>query len=229
MLTKLLEINQIGEERAGVLDIPEKYWPQPGQYMPCQRDADPAAPLVTNLFRVIGTDDRVYLGPLPEYWLPSDSIHILPSQGNGFSIPAAARRVGLLPFSLSPLRLLPLLKIALMQNAALVLFWEPQQDHDILHHLPAVVEVVPTASLAENLDWLDYLAVDIALGDLPQLNSLLSIPELPFDGQVLVRTDMPCRDIGECGVCAIRTTRGWQLACSDGPVFPLKELFHVAQ
>ena len=119
MLTKLLEINQIDNERAGVLDIPEKYWPAPGQYMPCQRDADPAAPLVTNLFRVIGTDDRLYLGPLPEDWLPGDSIRMLPPQGNGFSIPAAARRVGLLPFDVSPLRLLPLLKIALMQNAAL--------------------------------------------------------------------------------------------------------------
>jgi len=107
--------------------------------------------------------------------------------------------------------------------------WDAQQDHDILHHLPAVVEVVPTASLAENLDWLDYLAVDIVLGDLPQLNSLLSIPELPFDGQVLVRTDMPCRGIGECGVCAVRTTRGWQHACSNGPVFQLKDLLHVAQ
>ncbi|MDF1520670.1 MAG: hypothetical protein P1P73_09335 [Brevefilum sp.] len=229
MLTKLLEINQIGEERAGVLDIPEKYWPQPGQYMPCQHDSDPAAPLVTNLFRVIGTGDQLYLGPMPENWLPGDSIHILPPQGNGFSIPAAARRVGLLPFGVSPLRLLPLLKTTLMQNAALVLFWDAGQNHDILHRLPTVVEVAPTATLAENLDWLDYLAIDIALGDLPQLNSLLSIPELPFDGQLLIRTDMPCRGIGDCGVCAVKTTKGWQHACTDGPVFQLKELHHVAQ
>jgi len=229
MLTKLLEINQIGEERSGIFDIPEKYWPQPGQYMPCQPDADPAAPLVTNLFRVIGSDDRLYLGPLPDNWLPGDSIHILPPQGNGFSIPDAARRVGLLPFGVSPLRLLPLLKISLMQNAALVLFWDTGQNHDILHRLPIMVEVAPTGSLAENLDWLDFLAVDVELAKLSQLDSLLSIPELPFDSQVLVHTDMPCRGIGECGVCAVRTTRGWQRTCTDGPVFQLKELLHVAQ
>ena len=51
----------------------------------------------------------------------------------------------------------------------------------------------------------------------------------PGPGQVLVRTDMPCRGIGECGLCAVRTTRGWQHACTDGPVFQLKELHHVAQ
>jgi hypothetical protein len=115
-----------------------------------------------------------------------------------------------------------------MQNAALVLFWDVGQNHDILHRLPAAVEVAPTASLAENLDWLDFLAVDVELAKLSQLDSLLSTPKLPFDGQVLVRTDMPCRGIGECGVCAVRTTKGWQHACTDGPVFQLKELHHVA-
>ncbi|HEY9121590.1 MAG TPA: hypothetical protein VIM80_01205, partial [Brevefilum sp.] len=158
-----------------------------------------------------------------------DSIHMLPPQGNGFSIPAATRRVGLLPLDISPLRLLPLLKTALMQNAALVLFWDTGQNHDILHRLPAVVEVAPAASLAENLDWLDFLAVDVELARLSQLDSLLSTPKIPFDGQVLVRTSMPCRGIGECGICAVRTTRGWQHACTDGPVFQLKELHHVAQ
>lgn len=228
MQTKLIEITHIGSDTAGVLDIPPKFCPRPGQYLPCQHDADPLNILPINLFRVLGPDDQLYLGPLPEHWLPGDSIHTLPPQGHGFSLPLAARRVGLLALDVSPLRLLPLLKTALAQNAALVLFWDPQPNHDILHLLPTMVEVAPTTSLADNLDWLDYLAIDLELANLPQLDALLGSLDQPFVGQVLVRTPMPCRGIGECGVCAVKTHNGWKLACVDGPVFDLQGVLHVA-
>jgi dihydroorotate dehydrogenase electron transfer subunit len=91
-----------------------------------------------------------------------------------------------------------------------------------------MVEVAPTASVGENLDWLDYLAVDLEMANLPQLDALLDIQNLPFEGQVLVRIPMPCRGIGECGVCAVKTHHGWKLACTDGPVFDLQEVLHVA-
>jgi dihydroorotate dehydrogenase electron transfer subunit len=228
MQTKLIEITQIGSATAGVLDITTQFWPGPGQYLPCQRDADPHAILTTNLFRVLGPDDRLYLGPLPEHWLPGDQIRHLPPQGHGFSLPPTARRIGLLALGISPLRLLPLLKIALAQNAALVLFWDAHPTPDILHLLPTMVEVAPTASVGENLDWLDYLAVDLEMANLPLLDALTDTQNLPFEGQVLVRTPMPCRGIGECGVCAVKTHHGWKLACTDGPVFDLQEVLHVA-
>ena len=228
MQTKLLEINQIGKERAGILDIPEKYWPQPGQYLPCQRDAGPHDLLPNNLFRVLGPEDRLYLAPLPENWLPGDYIQMLPPQGVGFSLPPTARRIGLLALGDSPLRLLPLLKPALAQNAALVCFWDSQTNQDILHHLPTAVEVAPNASLSENFDWLDYLAVDLDLANRTQLDALFGPLKPPFEGQVLMRTSMPCREIGACGVCAVKTHHGWKLACVDGPVFDLQEVLHVA-
>ena len=228
MQTKLIEITHIGSSTAGVLDIPPKFWPQPGQYLPCQRDADHLNILPTNLFRILGPDGRLYLAPLPEYWLPGDHINCLPPQGKGFSLPPTARRIGLLALDVSPLRLLPLLKHALAENAALVLFWDAQPNHDILHLLPAMVEVSPTASLVENLDWMDYLAVDLELDKLPQVDTLLGTLNPPFEGQVLVRTPMPCRGIGKCGVCAVKTHHGWKLACIDGPVFDLQEVHHVA-
>jgi NAD(P)H-flavin reductase len=228
MESKLIEIAHIGTATAGILDIPAKFWPGPGQYLPCQLDADPLNLLPNNLFRVIGPDDRLYLGPLPENWLPGDRIRYLSPQGNGFSLPSTARRVGLLAFNVPPLRILTLLKAALLQNAALVLFWDAQPNQDILHLLPTMVEVAPTTSLVDNLDWLDYLAVDLELANLTQLRSLLGAHEPSFTGQVLLHTDMPCRGVGDCGVCAVKTRKGWRLACIDGPVFDLQELFNVA-
>jgi len=34
----------------------------------------------------------------------------------------------------------------------------------------------------------------------------------------LSRSPMPC-GVGACGACAVKTTRGWKLACVDGPFF----------
>ena len=228
MQTKLLEINQIGKERAGILDIPEKYWPGPGQYLPCQRESDHYTTLPINLFPILSPDERLYLAPLPENWLPGDYIQTLPPQGVGFSLPPTARRIGLLALGVSPLRLLPLLKPALAQNAALVLFWDSQPNQDILHHLPTAVEVAPSTSLVENFDWLDYLVVDLDLASLPQLDALIDTQKPAFEGQALLRTPMPCRGIGDCGVCTVKTHHGWKLACVDGPVFDLQEVLHVA-
>jgi NAD(P)H-flavin reductase len=41
---------------------------------------------------------------------------------------------------------------------------------------------------------------------------------------VLLRTQMPCGALAECGVCAVRTRGGWKMACKDGPVFDWREL-----
>ena len=228
MHTKILEIAHTGSITAGVLDLPARFWPQPGQYLPCQRDADHLQNLPTNLFRVLGPGERLYLAPLPNHWLPGDIIQTLSPHGRGFSLPPTARRIGLLALDVAPLRLLPLVNDALSQNAAVVLFWNAQQNHDILHLLPAMVEVSPTTALVENLDWLEYLAIDMELTKRPALESLLGTRTPPFEGQVLVRTSMPCRGIGECGVCAVKTPHGWKLSCIDGPVFNLQEVLHVA-
>ena len=90
------------------------------------------------------------------------------------------------------------------------------------------MEVAPSASLVENFDWLDYLAVDLELTGLPQLDALIDTQKPAFEGQALLRTPMPCRGIGACRVCAVKTHHGWKLACVDGPVFDLQEVLHVA-
>jgi len=225
---RLVEIFQLEEERAGVLNLPEGYWLQPGQFLPCQNPAVESAVLPTNLFRVIGPKDQLCVGPIPSEWRPGDKLACLSPQGNGFHPPDSARRIGLLALGVPPVRLLTLVGGAMAQNAALTLFCNPAPPADILRWVPPQVEITSLESFQDSLDWLDFLAVDIQHNDLDELTSLLSSTHPPFSGQVLVRTAMPCRGLGACGVCAVKTHHGWRLVCMDGPVFPLKVLLHVA-
>ena len=227
--TKLLEITQIGSSRAGVLAIPKEYWPKPGQYLPCQNLSGDFEVLPTPLFRVMGSvKDSLNLAPLPDRWHPGDRIAFQPPQGKGFDLPGSVRRLGLLSLSTSPLYLLALVRFALDQGAAIALFCEAQPHRDILNNLPTSVEVGPIASLLENLDWPDFLAVDVRQGELGALSTLFGQIELRCPGQVLIHTPMPCHGLGECGVCTVETRHGWRMACVDGPVFPLQEVLNVA-
>lgn len=211
-----------------MLYLPENCQPHPGQYLPCQNISQEPVILPTNVFRVIGPKGKLCVAPLPANWYPGDGLILLPPQGHGFSLPVSARRVGLLALDDSPARLLTLVEGVLAQDAAVTLFFDALPEGDILSWVPPSVEVVPLTAFHESLDWLDFLAVDINLKNLDELTSLIGDARLNFAGQVLVRTAMPCRGLGACGVCAVKTHQGWRLTCVDGPVFPLKELLHVA-
>jgi len=228
MNAKLLEIGQIGNTHFGILNIPRHYWPDPGQYLPCQNLTQDSQHLSTPLFKVYGPGKVLRLGPLPKAWQPGDSLAVIPPQGKGFKLPLSARRVGLLTFSNSPLYLLTLADTAIAQGAAISIFCETIPPKNLLNHVPSRVEVTQISSLIENLDWPDYLAVDIEHHELETLSEFFPSSELPFQGQVLIRTPMPCRGIGDCGVCSVKTRKGWRYACKDGPVFPLSEVLHVA-
>ncbi len=226
--TKLLEITQIGPLRAGILKIPEKYQPTPGQYLPCQKLSDASEILIAHLFPIVGQEGFLTLESPPQNWYPGNQIQYLPPKGQGFQLPTSVQRIGLLPFGVSPFRLLTLVKPALTQNAAIILFINPQQRNEFLSFVPSQVEVVPLTAIKDNLDWLDYLALDADLKDLHMLSNVFDPTPHTFIGQVLLRTPMPCHGVGECGVCSVKTQHGWRLVCKDGPVFPLEEVINVA-
>lgn len=228
LTAKLVEIFSLGEIRAGILDVPRPAWPEPGQYLPAQLISTTPAILPTHLFKVATETERLALAPLPADWRRGDRLALLPPQGQGFQLPTGTRRVGLCAVDVSPNRLLPLVPLALAQDASVTLFCEPQPAPDILQRIPSVVEITPISALKENLEWPDFLAVDLPRCSLPRLVELLSEKTLPVEGQALVRTPLPCRGLGECGVCTVETRHGRKLACVDGPVFPLEEVFHVA-
>jgi len=136
--------------------------------------------------------------------------------------------VSLIALDGPPIQILPLIDQALGQDAAVSLFFQVPLQPAILNVIPSSVEISPLSQLKENMDWSDFLAVEISQVNLDVLTDLFGMVLPVCSGQVLVKTAMPCRGVGDCGVCTVKTKHGWRQACTDGPVFPLKELLHVA-
>jgi hypothetical protein len=110
----------------------------------------------------------------------------------------------------------------LIQNKSVVLVSNAASDG-----LPDEVEVQPLAAMDEIVKWADYIAIDVSRENLLMLRErLLEQNQITAvkDAQVLIRTQMPCGGIAECGVCAVVTKSSWRLACKDGPVFDLMEI-----
>ena len=226
---KLVEVIQLGTEIAGLIDLPVKYWPLPGQYLPCQRLDGDMDGLTTPLFPVLVGPNRLALGALPATWQPGDLLACTPPQGHGFHLPGSARRVGLVPYEVSPNRLLSLVSGCLAQQAAVSLFTDRGMLQDVLARVPSQVEILPLAALVEEPSLPDYLAVDVDRSMLTTFIDQVAPHTWHCEAEVLIFTPMPCRGVGECGVCAVRTRSGWRYACVDGPVFPLEEVVHVAR
>jgi hypothetical protein len=115
-------------------------------------------------------------------------------------------------------RLLPLVRQALSQGAAVLLLCDSAPES-----LPLDVEVMPSSALAEAAAWADYVALDLpreALGTL----GLRGIR-----GQAFVGTPLPCGGLADCGACAVQLRRGFLLACKDGPVFDVEKLPEVGK
>jgi hypothetical protein len=160
--------------------------------------------------------------PLPAGWAPGALLALRGPLGHGFRLPESVKRLALVAADESLARLLPLAAVALQREAAVTLFSDLP-----LPQLPAALEAYPLGALAEALAWADFLALDLPIEDLPGIGARLGLSQSnqpPCPGQVLVQTPMPCAGLAECGFCAVRTQRGWKLACVHGPVFDLGEI-----
>jgi hypothetical protein len=213
----------LGPDAAGQIACPADLIPAPGQYLLALAETDRDAPLATPLFAA-GTVARGFLAapPLPETWLPGTPLYLRGPLGKGFSLPPGARRVALAALGETPARLLPLVGPALNQGAAVLLLTDSPPES-----LPAEVEVMRPApsALAEAAAWGDYVALDLPREMLHDEGSNVAAAVKPADGQALVSTPLPCGGMADCGACAIHLRRGYLLACEDGPVVELKQLF----
>jgi hypothetical protein len=190
--------------------------PAPGQYLLASHGLDSVLPVP-----IFHTDyaPQGFIGPAAEAWKPGDVLALRGPLGRGFSLPIAARRVGLIAFDSPPLRLRGLIPPALRQDASVVLLCDSSADH-----LPDEVEVQPVSAMKEIVQWADYIALDVERANVNTLMEGLgqATPRLaPGAAQVLVRTPMPCGGLAECGVCALTTGSDWKMVCKDGPVFDL--------
>lgn len=204
------------------ITCPPNLRPAPGQYLAASA-AGLQEPLPAALFPAgLEGDELIVAPPIPPGWTTGTHLSLRGPLGNGFRLPAAARRVALLGLEDSPARLLPLAFQALSRQASVALYARYAPPG-----LPLEVEILPLDQVKDALSWADYLAVDVDRGELSSLRAVLNLGLYGYpacDTQVLVVTEVPCGGLGECGVCAVPTRAGWRLACSDGPVFDWTQL-----
>jgi NAD(P)H-flavin reductase len=220
---KVLEVYLAGGRAAARLVCLPKRVPAPGQYLLIHAFDDSDFALATPVFNVGATSDGfLAAAPLPADWHPGTRLSLRGPLGRGFDLPISASRVALAALGGNPVRLLPLLDLALGRDMAVVLLCETQVED-----LPSAVEVQPLSALPEVCVWADYLALDLPRSALSGLSNQLGLSGgeagLP-SAQALVDVPMPCGALADCGVCAVEVKRGWKLACKDGPVYELSEL-----
>jgi dihydroorotate dehydrogenase electron transfer subunit len=208
-------------KRAARLACDPRLVPAPGQYLLAGNPSEPDAPAPTLVFRASTSLEGFYAAPpLPVAWTPGTRLQLRGPLGHGFNLHPAARRVALAAFGPTSARLLALLEPALKQKASVVLL----DDHPPTG-LPLALEILPITSLVETASWADSLFLDLPREKLPAID--LAGLRQRFNGytlEALIEAPMPCGALGECGVCAIQTPKGWKMACKDGPVFDLKSL-----
>lgn len=216
---QLFELYYDTERAAARILCPPRLVPAPGQYLLAHDGSD--APLPVPIFQAGPAADGFLAAPsLPRAWTPGTPLHLRGPLGRGFSLPPAARRVVLLAWDGVPARLLALLPSAFRQGAAVTLVCDLTP-----RDLPVEIEIQPMQALDETLAWADFLAVDTGREALPGLGERLGAwNQVRVEAQVLVRAEMPCGALAECGVCAVRVRNGWKMACKDGPVFDWTEL-----
>jgi NAD(P)H-flavin reductase len=205
------------------INCPPELIPAPGQYLLAHaRGSD--SPLAVPVFFSDSAPNGFRSAPLLDSsWLPGTRLNLRGPLGNGFSIPASARKVALIAFDDSPARLRGLVSIAFKQDAEIVLVCNTLVDD-----MPEAVEVQPLQALMDIYHWADYAAFDVGRQNLHQLREMLGRIEqarAPREAQVLIRTPMPCGALAECGVCALTIHHEWKMVCKDGPVFEMNSIF----
>lgn len=185
-------------------------------------DFDDLLPTLLYPCRISATD-VLLCGDIPKSWTPGNELHLRGPRGNGFHLPPLTHRVALTTLdSFNLNRLMALADVALANRAEVSLFTNQQ-----LTDLPPEIEVLPLEELNQVKEWADYLAAVIMPGQVNTLRNELQFyagRKTPFNTEIMLDLPMICDESSACGVCAVYTSRGWRLACKDGPVFALDDL-----
>lgn len=219
---EILQVSLSDEGLTARVDLPARMAPAPGQYL-LASSLSGADILPTALYLAAAEDDGIELcGDLPAHWTPGEKVWLRGPAGNGFHLPARARRVALIALSGQVARLLPLASQAVARQAAVSLFSER-----LPVTLPAEVEALPLQALADAWSWADYAAVEARLEQVDQLGRLLCLEPSnrpPIPAEILVYSRFACAGAADCGVCALKISGRYRLCCKDGPVFELQTL-----
>lgn len=214
---------EAGGHMEALIACPAGAIPEAGQYTLASDPDDREAPLGVPVFLAKKSTQGFWAcSPMALPWRPGTRLDLSGPLGHGFVLPRDTQRLGLVALGETPTRLMPLVHQVSSRHTGVTLFTDLP-----LPSMPASLEAYPFSSLADALDWPDFMAIDLPLDSLPELRALLRIRDgnrLPFPAQVLITTPMPCAGLARCGVCAVPSVRGYKLACEDGPIFDLSTL-----
>jgi hypothetical protein len=200
----------------------------PGQYLAASSKSENDSQIPLSLFIESSTENEISIGsPAPPNWNPGHEIVFRGPLGQGYSLPVMLKRLALIGFDDHPGRLMALVNIARNLNVDIVMAGDFISDPVIARDIPANVELTKLENLDDLFSWADFIAVDVPSYRIQELNEILqstSVKSPRGDMQVLIYTSMPCAAIAECGICAIKTVKGYKLACQDGPVFNLNDI-----
>ncbi len=223
MHTGKSQITEVYLDGSARMDCPSNLIPAPGQYLLALADAsDSPLPDPVFFYDSAPTGFRA-APPLPSLWTVGTRLTLRGPLGRGFTLPVSARKIALVALDDSPARLHGLIAPALKQKSEIVVVAD-----SVPANFPEVVEVQPLKALDEACRWADFIAVDAARESMNRLREMFGRLEqvaAAREAQVLLRTPMPCGGVAECGVCAVTVNHGWRMACKDGPVFVLNEMF----
>ena len=198
--------------------------PAPGQYVLATRTQESSGEALPTALFVYSSHGSILLAApqLPDSWKVGVRLSLRGPCGKGFRFPPGAQKVALAALDGNPYRLEGLVQQALLHQAEVTLYCA-----FIPADLPVAVEILPLELLPDALRWADFMAIETGLPGLTELPALLKLPAgqaCPCPTQVLLVANMPCGGVAECGVCSVRTRRGWRLACQDGPVFDYNQI-----
>lgn len=216
-------LEQMNDEVCIRIKTPMFVQPVAGQFFQAFAvDSDNLLPILLYPCRV-STAEMLLCGDIPKSWMPGTDLHIRGPRGNGFHLPPLTRRVALTTLDHYNMnRLMPLAEAALISRAEVSVF-----TNQALSDLAPEIEVLPLEEIGQVMDWADYLAVVLKPGQVNAFHNRLQLNagrKTSFAAEIMVEIPMICDESSGCGVCAVYTSRGWRLACKDGPVFALDDL-----
>jgi dihydroorotate dehydrogenase electron transfer subunit len=167
------------------------------------------------------------------------TVDLIGPLGQGFEVPAAARRLLLVASTAHLPALLPLIQQKPGFSVALLLAASTAADLYPIRLLPPALEVhavtadgsaghrgAPLDLFPDLARWADCVCIADDPATYPALAELVREVRMEQGrrfAQALVAPPLAC-GVGACQGCAVEVARGTQLACTDGPVFDLLEL-----
>jgi hypothetical protein len=216
-------LEQINDEVCVQIKTQPFLQPIPGQFFQVYTaDSEDLLPIQLYPCRV-SPAELVLCGDIPKNWAPGTELHLRGPRGNGFHLPPLTHRVALTTLDhFSVNRIMALADIALAVNAEVTLF-----TNQHLSDLAPEIEVLRLEELSQARDWADYLAAVLLPNQVTTFRNGLQLNtgrKKPCTAEIMLEVPMICDETSACGVCAVYTSRGWRLACKDGPVFALDDL-----